>query len=202
MFTGIVTEIGEVTVMDASGGSVALEFLAPNTSRGLAIGDSVAVNGVCLTVVTRDDDVFGVEAVDETMQRTNLGSLDAGAHVNLERPLAGDGRFDGHIVQGHVDGTGEIAAMTPEGDSIRIRIGLPRALARYVVEKGSVTVDGVSLTVTAVSPAGAETHWFEIVLIPHTLQVTVFGRRRVGDRVNVETDILAKYMERLMEHRT
>lgn len=202
MFTGIVTEVGEVRGLDRSGGVVGLAVAAPQTCAGLAIGDSVAVNGVCLTVVGLGEASFSVEMVDETVHRTNLGGLAVGGLVNLERPLAGDGRFDGHIVQGHVDGTGTVTSIDLEGDSHRMRITLTPALARYVAEKGSITVDGVSLTVTAVSGVDDEEAWFEIVLIPHTLQVTVLGERGLGDSVNLETDILAKYMERLMEHRT
>ena len=202
MFTGIVSELGTVSAAEPTNGGAALTIAAPRTCDGLAIGDSVAVNGVCLTAVQIENDRFTVEAVSETLQRTNLGDLVTGSPVDLERPVeAAGGRFDGHVVQGHVDGVGVIRAIDAEGDSRRIRISTPTTLARYLVEKGSVTVDGVSLTITAVSDVHAVEPWFEIVLIPHTLDVTVLGARKIGDRSNLEADILAKYVERLMEAR-
>lgn len=202
MFTGIVSELGIVSAAEPTNGGAALTVSAPRTCDGLAIGDSVAVNGVCLTAVRIENDRFTVEAVSETLQRTNLEDLVTGSPVDLERPVeAAGGRFDGHVVQGHVDGVGVIKAIDAEGDSRRIRISTPTTLARYLVEKGSVTVDGVSLTITAVSDVHAVEPWFEIVLIPHTLDVTVLGARTIGDRSNLEADILAKYVERLMEAR-
>ncbi len=201
MFTGIVTEMGEIVATEETAAGRRITFHAPATRPGMVIGDSIAVNGVCLTAVALDGGDVTVDAVGETLQRTNLGVLQAGDRVDLERPMAGDGRFDGHIVQGHVDGVGIVAAITDEGAAQRIRILLPEHLARYVVEKGSVTVDGVSLTITAVAPLGSDEPWFEIVLIPHTLAVTVLGRRRAGDRVNLEMDVIAKYVERLMDAR-
>lgn len=197
MFTGIVTEMGTVVSTAPTPAGRRIVVAAPATAPGLAIGDSVAVNGVCLTAVELDGAEVSFDVVAETLDRSNLGWLEPGAGVDLERPMAGDGRFDGHVVQGHVDGVGMVAAITPEGGASRIRIEIPEALGRYVVEKGSVTVDGVSLTVTAVSELG-EAQWFEIVLIPHTLAVTVLGQRSVGDRVNLEMDVIAKYVERLM----
>jgi riboflavin synthase len=202
MFTGIVSELGTVVAATPGGGGATFTIAAPQTSTGLAVGDSIAVNGVCLTAVAAGDEVFTVEAVAETLQRTNLGDLTETSVVDLERPVAAaGGRFDGHVVQGHVDGVGTIRAIESEGTSKRMRINAPASLARYLVEKGSVTVDGVSLTITAVSAIADEEPWFEIVLIPHTLDVTVFGVRTVGDGVNLEVDILAKYVERLMEAR-
>ena len=198
MFTGIISELGTVSDVEGTDALVRLRILAPNTTGTLELGDSVAVNGVCLTAVRTTEDSFEVEAVPETMDRTGLGNLDAGSVVNLERPLRADGRFDGHIVQGHVDGTGVVLSITAEGDSIRMRCSLPGDLAPYVVEKGSMCVDGTSLTVTAVSGPDAEEAWFEFALIPHTLDVTVFGTRQVGDVVNLEVDVIAKYVERMM----
>ena len=198
MFTGIVTELGSVTELVDADGVVSLGVRAPRTSNGLVIGDSIAVNGVCLTAVEVTADGFRVEAVNETMARTALGDLEPGSRVNLERPLAADGRFDGHIVQGHVDGVGTITSMTREGGSLRVRVAVPEDLARYVVEKGSICIDGTSLTVTATSEPSAGDAWLEIVLIPHTLDVTVFGTQEVGDRVNLEVDVVAKYVERMM----
>ena len=202
MFTGIVSELGTLAAVEATDGGAVLSVNAPETCVGLTIGDSIAVNGVCLTAIAIDGDRFTVEAISETLQRTNLGDLDPGSFVDLERPVeAAGGRFDGHVVQGHVDGVGTIQRIDSEGSSKRFRITSPPLLARYLVEKGSVTVDGVSLTITAVSAVADNAPWFEIALIPHTLDVTVLGVRKVGDRSNLEVDILAKYVERLMEAR-
>lgn len=202
MFTGIITEIGAVESIDGADGVVVLTVRAPETASDISLGDSVAINGVCLTVIAHDASSFSVEVVGETIDRSNLGDLVDGTGVNLERPLPGNGRFDGHIVQGHVDGTGHVADIEAEGHASRVRTVVGRDLAGYIVEKGSITVDGVSLTVTAVSAATDPEHWFEVVLIPHTLAVTVLGERRIADTVNLETDILAKYIERMMEMRT
>jgi len=202
MFTGIVSELGTVRSLTPTDGGRRLTIAAPRTSNGLVPGDSIAVNGVCLTAVGLGDGSFTVEAVAETLARTNLGDLNVGDTVDLERPVeAAGGRFDGHVVQGHVDGVGVLSDIEEEGAARRLRITLPTGLARYVVEKGSITVDGVSLTITGVSDVSDPSPWFEIVLIPHTLEVTVLGTRTPGDRVNLETDILAKYVERLMEAR-
>jgi riboflavin synthase len=198
MFTGIITELGAIEELEVDEGLSRIAISGPTTSRGLARGDSVAVNGVCLTVVDIDGPVFHVEAVAETIQRTSLGSLVVGGPVNLERPMSAAGRFDGHIVQGHVDGVGTIVDLGPDGSSTRVRVTTPRALARYMVEKGSVCVDGVSLTITAVSDRNADPSWFEFVVIPHTLEVTVLGTKHVGDPVNLEVDVIAKYVERLL----
>jgi riboflavin synthase len=199
MFTGIVTELGRVVGIDRTASGRRIVISAPGSTAGMRPGDSIAVNGVCLTATALDDGEVTIEAVEETLGRTNLGALVAGTVVDLERPMAGDGRFDGHIVQGHVDGVGTIRSIGPEGDARRIRIGIPAPLGPYVVEKGSVAVDGVSLTVTACSEAGAPDPWHEVVLIPHTLEVTVLGRRAVGDDVNLEMDVIAKYVERMLE---
>ena len=198
MFTGIVAELGAVEATDPIDGGARLVVDASSTLEGLTIGDSVAVNGVCLTVVNRTEENFTVQVVDESLSRSSLGSLEEGSPVNLERPLAADGRFDGHIVQGHVDGVGVIASIDDEGDASRVRITIPPGLDRYIVEKGSITVDGTSLTVTAVSAPGANDPWFEIVLIPHTLAVTVFGSIMPGTLVNLEVDVIAKYVERML----
>lgn len=198
MFTGIVGDLGTVQLIGPTEAGARVVLDAPKTASGLSVGDSVAVNGVCLTAVQVSDRGFAVDVIHESLSRTALGELEVGDAVDLERPMAGEGRFDGHIVQGHVDGVGTVAAVTPEGEAKRLSISIPDALARYIVEKGSVAVDGVSLTITAVS-ALDEPSWFEVALIPHTLEVTVLGKRAVGDRVNIEVDVLAKYVERLME---
>lgn len=198
MFTGIVSEVGAVDRVDRTDGSTTIVVTAPGTAPGLIVGDSVAINGVCLTAVEVWTDGFSVQAVPETMRRSNLGTLATGASVNLERPLAADGRFDGHIVQGHVDGVATVVERSSDGDSVRFRYTLDHALAPYLVEKGSVTVDGTSLTVTATSHPGSDPAWFEVALIPHTLEVTVLGDRHPGDPVNIEVDVIAKYVERMM----
>lgn len=198
MFTGIVSDLGSVRAVEPSEAGARLEIEAPRIAESLSVGDSVAVNGVCLTAVAVVESAFAVDVVHETLTRTALGELTRGDPVDLERPMPGNGRFDGHIVQGHVDGVGRVLAVVPEGDSRRMRIGIPSDLARYTVEKGSIAVDGVSLTITAVS-AIEDAPWFEVALIPHTLDVTVLGSRTTGDPVNLEVDVLAKYVERLME---
>lgn len=209
MFTGIVAEMGRVTQIAATGTEVdgaRIVIDAPVTGPGMAIGDSLAVNGTCLTAVALEGSLVTVDAVAETLSRTNLGRLDVDDFVDLERPMPSSGRFDGHIVQGHVDGVGTVVSTVMEGTSRRMRIEMAPDLAGYVVEKGSITVDGVSLTVTAVSDPGftddGNAPWFEIAVIPHTLDVTVLGGRKVGDAVNLEVDVIAKYVERLIRHHT
>jgi riboflavin synthase len=191
MFTGIVEAMG--TVQEVEGTNQGRRLTIATDLGGLAVGDSLSVNGVCLTIVERTDTGIRADVVHETLVRTDLGSLARGDRVDLERPMRADGRFDGHIVQGHVDGIGVVSDLQTEGDSIRMRIDIPGELARYVAEKGSVAVDGVSLTVTL-----AGSSWFEVALIPHTLDVTVLGGRRVGTKVNIEVDVIAKYVERLI----
>ncbi len=194
MFTGIVESLGTVRRITEVDGGRRLVFDAGDLVIGLEVGDSIAVNGVCLTAVEAGPDGVIADVVAETLRRSNLGSVREGDRVNLERPMRADGRFDGHIVQGHVDATGEVAAVVAEGEGRLIRIAAPPDGLRYVVEKGSITVDGVSLTVTS-----ADADSFEVALIPHTLSVTTLGFRRPGDRVNLEFDVLAKYVERLLE---
>ncbi len=194
MFTGIIEEVGTIEAVTGSAELRRFTIRAAETASDLAIGNSVAVEGVCLTVVSLSDGSFTVEAVPETLARTTLGLRDRGDRVNLERPLSSSGRFDGHIVQGHVDGVGEVMAVVAEGENRRLRIRPPSDLLRYVVEKGSVTIDGVSLTVAALTLES-----FEVALIPHTLAVTTLGDRVAGDGINIEVDILAKYVERLLE---
>ena len=196
MFTGIVEGMGQIDAVAPEDGQCDLTLSADKVLDGMEVGDSIAVNGVCLTAVAVGSDQVRVTAVTETLERTNLGRLTVGDRVNLERPMPAAGRFDGHIVQGHVDGVATVAAIEAEGESRRMRFSADPALLRYVVKKGSVTVDGVSLTITA-----AVADSFELVLIPHTLDVTVLGLREAGDLVNVEVDILAKYVERLLEVR-
>ena len=196
MFTGIVEGTGRITDVESGADERTFRIAADKVLDGMQPGDSIAVNGVCLTTIAVAPGCVDVTAVPETLDRSNLGDLGEGSAVNLERPMSAAGRFDGHIVQGHVDGVATVAAISEEGDSRRFRFSAEPGVLRYVVEKGSITVDGVSLTVTAV----AADH-FELVLIPHTLAVTTLGSRQAGDRVNVEVDILAKYVERLLEDR-
>jgi riboflavin synthase len=196
MFTGIVEGTGTVVALtpSGSGDGARLEVDAPWPAGELAVGDSVAVDGCCLTVVARTPGGFAADLVAETLRRTALGRLARGARVNLERPLALGGRLGGHLVQGHVDGVGRVLERRSAGESTELRVELPEDLARYVVEKGSIAVDGVSLTVAAVGP-----DWFAVALVPHTLAATTLGERGPGDPVHLEVDVVAKYVERLVQ---
>ena len=196
MFTGIVEELGEVVALEHGTDSARLSVRGPLVTQDVGLGDSVSVNGVCLTVTDLTDDVFGVDVMAVTLARSSLAALAAGERVNLERAMRADGRFGGHVVQGHVDGVGEVLARVPGERWEVVRVSLPEALRRYVVEKGSVAVDGTSLTVSSVLPDG-----FEVSLIPTTLAATTLGHRAVGDVVNLEVDVLAKYVERLVAPR-
>jgi riboflavin synthase len=213
MFTGIVEGQGIVAELRAAadGSGAALRIDAPWLAGQLSTGDSVAVNGCCVTVTATTGAGFAADLVAETLRRTALGGLRQGEPVNLERPLAADGRLGGHVVQGHVDGVGRVLARDPVGDGVELRVGLDEALARYVVVKGSIAVDGVSLTVMSMSTGEANTAppdppggpgpdrpWFSVALVPHTLAVTTLGRRQPGDAVQLEVDVLAKYVERLL----
>jgi riboflavin synthase len=198
MFTGIVEGLGRVAALEPqaagpAGGGVRLTVEAAWLDGRLAVGGSVAVNGCCVTATEVIGGQFGADLVAETLRRTTLGSLAAGDPVNLELPLRADGRLGGHLVQGHVDGVGRVLARRPVPGGEELSVALDPALGRYVVEKGSIAVDGVSLTVTAAGPDR-----FALALVPHTLAVTTLGGRRVGDALNLEVDILAKYVERLL----
>lgn len=215
MFTGIIEEVGEVVGLESSGDSAVLRVRAARIGADLTHGASVAVNGVCLTVVGQrpaeavvgqrpaegtvgqrpagDSAELDFDVMAETLKRSVIGSLGTGQRVNLERAARVDSRLDGHIVQGHVDGTGTLISRVPGDGWQAVRFGMPADLARYVAEKGSIAVDGVSLTVTAVGP-----DWFEVGLIPETLRATVLGEKAAGDQVNLEVDVLAKYTERLL----
>jgi riboflavin synthase len=206
VFTGIVEELGTLVVREDGTDSAVLRIRARTALQGVALGDSIAVNGVCLTVtgVAPDGDGTGVWSTDvmaETLRRSSLGAVGAGDRVNLERAVTPQTRLGGHIVQGHVDGVGTVVARTPGDDWEVVRIAVPAELARYVVEKGSITVDGVSLTVSALSDddgAPEPEPWFEVSLIPTTLRETTLGQRVPGDPVNLEVDVIAKYVERLL----
>jgi riboflavin synthase len=197
VFTGIVEELGEVRAVEDLGDARRFTLHGPAVTEGAAHGDSIAVNGVCLTVTGTADGAFTADVMAETLHRSSLGALRPGSPVNLERPMALGGRLGGHLVQGHVDGTGTIEARTPGEHWEIVRIALPERLSRYVVEKGSVTVDGVSLTVVEAGDAH-----FTVSLIPTTLALTTLGVKRPGEQVNLEVDVLAKYVERLLGDRT
>lgn len=204
MFTGIVEELGEIVGIDKLDDSARLVIKGPVVTSDAGHGDSIAVNGVCLTVVdVLADGAFTADVMAETLNRSSLSAIGVGSPVNLERAAAVNSRLGGHIVQGHVDGTGRVISRTPSEHWEVVRIALPAELSRYVVEKGSITVDGISLTVSGVSAAGASdsTGWFEVSLIPTTLALTTLGRAAVGTPVNLEVDVIAKYVERLMSAR-
>lgn len=197
MFTGIIEEIGRITAVEPSGDGVRLTIHAPTAIEGVRHGDSIAIGGVCLTVVDWTDAAFTADVMKQTLDMSTLSDAAPGTRVNVERALASGGRLGGHIVQGHIDGTGTVIDVRPGDEWQVVRVEIPTHLARLVVDKGSVTLDGTSLTVSAVSAPGEEISWLEVSLIPETLRATTFGDRRVGDRVNVETDILARHVERL-----
>jgi riboflavin synthase len=199
MFTGIVEELGRVRAITHADGGARLEISCTEVVDGAAIGDSIAVNGCCLTVVELGDSSWAADAQIETLDRTTLGGLAPGDPVNLERPLQLGDRLGGHLVLGHVDGVGEVVKVEPQADgSSRVTVRAPAELAPYLVEKGSVTVDGVSLTITTVEDAEFGVAQFGVGLIPHTLAVTTLGVRNAGDRVNLEADMIAKHVERLL----
>jgi riboflavin synthase len=194
MFTGIVEELGEVVALEHGPASARLTVRGPLVTSDAGHGASIAVNGVCLTVVDHTDDRFTVDVMAETLTHSALADLAPGAPVNLERAMAADGRFGGHVVQGHVDGTAQLVSREPGDRWDVVTFTLPQGLARYVVLKGSITIDGVSLTVSGVT---ADT--FAVSLIPTTLELTTLGRRTVGERVNLEVDVIAKYVEKLLD---
>ncbi|MFI6812744.1 riboflavin synthase [Nonomuraea sp. NPDC050328] len=193
MFTGIVEEQGELVALEPLGDSARLTVRGKLVTEDAGHGDSIAVNGVCLTVVAVEGEEFTVDVMRETLERSSLGSLETGSKVNLERAVRADQRLGGHIMQGHVDGVGTIVHRVPGERWEDVRISLPPQLNRYVVEKGSIAVDGVSLTVTTVDEDG-----FGVSLIPTTLALTTLGARQPGDPVNLEVDVIAKYVEKLV----
>jgi len=198
MFTGIVEELGTVERLEPQGDAVRLTVRGPLAVSDAGLGDSIAVNGCCLTVAERDGDTFTADVMQETLDKTSLGALEPGARVNLERAVTAGTRLGGHLVQGHVDATGRVVAREPSAHWELVTVELPHALARYLVAKGSVTVDGVSLTVVEVDDAGGT---FTVSLIPETLSRTTLGVKQPGEHVNLEVDVVAKYVERMLEHR-
>ncbi|HLQ46715.1 MAG TPA: riboflavin synthase [Planctomycetaceae bacterium] len=198
MFTGLVEALGTVRAITPEVNSRRLQIAVPDSflegaSPEKRLGDSVAINGCCLTVVEVDGPLWSFQAGHETLARTNLGRLQTGDAVNLERAMPADGRFGGHIVQGHVDGVGQVAAIAQQGEWADYSFDVPERLAAQMVEKGSVAIDGVSLTLVRVDKAQ-----FQVMLIPHTLTMTTLGQRQIGDEVNIETDVLAKYVQKLL----
>lgn len=201
MFTGIIEEIGEITAIAPAGDGWRLTVRAPKAVADAVHGESIAVSGVCLTVVDSTADTFDADVMKQTLDVAALGGATVGTRVNIEKAMPVGARLGGHIVQGHVDGVGSVLEVRPGEQWSVLRISLPDDLAPLVVDKGSISVDGTSLTVSAVSPVDVDTHWFEISLIPETLAATTLGSRAVGDRVNLETDILARHVERLLAFR-
>jgi riboflavin synthase len=196
MFTGIVEELGEVAGIEHRGDAARLTIRG--STQGTSLGESIAVNGVCLTVTDIIDGTFTADVMGETLDRSGLGALTPGAPVNLERSVRLADRLGGHLVQGHVDATATIVSRTPTAHWDQVRISLPKQISRYVVEKGSIAVDGISLTVSALSDAVEAAGWFEVCLIPETLKRTTLGSAEPGDTVNLEVDVIAKYVERLL----
>lgn len=197
MFTGIIEELGTLKYVTMAENSAQLKVSARTVLESTDLGDSIAVNGICLTVVEHGANWFAADVSAETLRRTSLKQACVGTRVNLERPLTLNSRLGGHIVQGHIDGTGELIEARPVGDSYIVRIGFPSELGRYIIEKGSIAVDGISLTVAALSE-----RWFEIAVIPHTWRATNLSTLERGAIVNLEVDIIAKYIERLMQPQT
>jgi riboflavin synthase len=194
MFTGIIEETGIVKTVNRSGASSFIEIQAKKVLEDVSIGDSIAVNGVCLTVTHSDGGVFRADVMNETLSRSSLGSLTSGSPVNLERAMAANGRFGGHIVSGHIDGTGTVSDIRNDGIAVWYTIAAPPGLLRYIVEKGSIAVDGISLTVARVTDTS-----FSVSVIPHTAAQTILGTKKKGDTVNLENDIIGKYVEKLMK---
>ena len=195
MFTGIIEELGVVENLEDQGDAVRLSVRGPLVTVDARLGDSISVNGCCLTVAAREGETFTADVMRETLDKTSLGALEPGARVNLERAVTATTRLGGHIVQGHVDGTGTVVRREPSEHWELVEVSLPRELSRYLVDKGSITVDGVSLTVV-----GAFAAHFTVSLIPETLARTTLGHKQPGDPVNLEVDVIAKYVERLLHH--
>ena len=196
MFTGIIEEVGVIKKVNKGGISGTLTIEGKKVLDGTQVGDSIAVNGVCLTATTVSGNIFTADVMAETFRRSNLGSLLQGSYVNLERAMAANGRFGGHIVSGHIDGTGRITDMSPEGNAVWVTIECTGSLLKYIIEKGSIAIDGISLTVAYV-----DTRYFKVSVIPHTGSETTLLGRKPGDIVNLENDVIGKYVEKLMSSR-
>lgn len=196
MFTGIVEEVGRIVSIAGTGRSAVLTIAADKVLEGSRVGDSIAVNGVCLTVTSITAQGFTADVMAETIRRSSLGALPRGGRVNLERAMAADGRFGGHIVSGHIDGTGEVESLCREENAVWVRIRTPDTILKYIVQKGSIAIDGISLTVADVTDTG-----FAVSVIPHTGAETTLLERKKGDLVNLENDIVGKYVDRLLQLR-
>jgi riboflavin synthase len=196
MFSGIIAEVGTVKALDGSAEAASLTIEVSRSFSDVVIGESIAVNGVCLTVVQRSDSMFVVDVSPQTLRATNLGELRPGDGVNLERSLSLTDRLGGHLVSGHVDGVGTIIDQCSEANALHYDIQVPEGLIRYMVPKGSIAVDGISLTIVACRPAG-----FQVTIIPHTAAVTTIGRKSIGATVNLECDMIGKYVERVLQAR-
>ena len=194
MFTGIIEELGTIDRVERGSESAVLHIHCHDVLEGTKIGDSIAVNGVCLTVTSMGADCYTADVMAETLDRSSLGRLQKGSRVNLERAMPADGRFGGHIVAGHIDGTGTVQSIERDETAVWYKIGADASILRYIVEKGSITIDGISLTVARVATGD-----FSVSIIPHTQENTVLKDRKVGDIVNLETDIIGKYVEKLMQ---
>lgn len=197
MFTGIIEEVGRVNRVLSGHQSGEIEIAASTVLEGTKIGDSIAVNGVCLTVTSMASGLFRADVMPETLKRSNLGDIKHGGLVNLERAMAADGRFGGHIVSGHIDGMGQVLSMRNDGNAVWVRIGAPTSILNLIVEKGSITIDGISLTVATVSDKD-----FQVSIIPHTGSETTLLSRQPGDNVNLENDIVGKYVQKLMGNKS
>lgn len=193
MFTGIIEEVGTVQTVQHSGNSSFIKIQAQKVLEDVHIGDSIAVNGVCLTVTESDRNTFRADVMNETLDRSSLGSLKKGSPVNLERAMSANGRFGGHIVSGHIDGTGIVSAIKNDGIAVWYTINTPPEIMRYIIEKGSVAIDGISLTVARVTDSS-----FSVSIIPHTAEQTILSYKKTGDIVNLENDIVGKYVEKLI----
>lgn len=193
MFTGLIEETGTVCEVCRNGNASFIRIAAGKVLEGTKIGDSIAVNGVCLTVTDHDGKIFRADVMNETLDRSSLGTLKQGSKVDLERAMSAEGRFGGHIVSGHIDGTGTVSNIKQDGIAVRYTISADEKLLRYIVEKGSVTLDGISLTVAAVTDTD-----FTVSVIPHTAEQTILPYKKVGDKINIETDIIGKYVEKLL----
>ena len=194
MFTGIIEEVGTVSRVQRSGNSSFIEIQAKKVLEDIHLGDSIAVNGVCLTVTNFDCGIFRADVMNETLSRSSLGSLTAGSPVNLERAMAANGRFGGHIVSGHIDGTGTVTDIKNDGIAVWYTVSAAPELLHYIVEKGSIAIDGISLTVAKVTDTS-----FSVSIIPHTAAQTILGTKKAGDTVNLENDIIGKYVEKLIK---
>lgn len=195
MFTGIIEEVGQIKALKRGANSIILTVGAVTIMDDLKLGDSVATNGVCLTVTALGKDSFQADVMHETMNRSSLGSLKPGSHVNLERAMPANGRFGGHMVSGHIDGTGNIVSVEKDDNAVWYTISAEQQILRYVIEKGSIAIDGISLTVAKVTD-----HDFSVSIIPHTLRETILAEKKIGDIVNLENDMVGKYIEKFMTH--